>query len=411
MNNLSKKYLLNIGIILLSIISVIVLLEIILRFTHYKDFITKYEEFRYYYVKDRDQGYDIKPNMNKFESNVDQEVYFPIWSNELGCFDKPYKGDKDYILLLGDSFVHGHAPFNDKWGTQIEKILGYRVLKCGVDSYGTKQEFLKARKVIKNIKTSPRLIILGYCLNDVGDDYLFPNLTVIDGYLVPQKELKDIKTGATSSREALEEKFGFFSSNPLIKIKNLIKRESIIGRFLINTVKDQIIGPANNNIYNNIFISFLDFPWIENAWKNNLKNIDLIHSLAMENNAQLLIVIIPTREQVYPFLFDWKAAGLDPDRPNKKITAFIKKEDINYLDLLPLLKQYADERPRKFLSPTEDLYWRYDGHWSIKGEHLVGLLVAKYIIENNLVSTMDKDEKLLLIQKKLNEFQTTSHFQ
>jgi hypothetical protein len=410
MNSIKNK-ILNAGLILVGIVLVIFILEVILRFTHYNILITKYEEFRYYYMADRNKGYDIKPNVGKFQSNVDEEVYFPVWSNALGCFDEPYKGERDYILLLGDSFVHGHAPFADKWGSQLEKLLGYRVLKCGVDSYGIKQEFLKGKEIINMTKTSPRLIIVGYFWPNLDRDYSFPNLTVIDGYLVYQKELKDVKTGETVSRKNLEEKFGLFSTGPLIKIKNFIKRESIIGRLVISAVKDKIMGPSENNIYNNLYISFLDFPWIENAWQNHFKNIKSIQSLAIENGAQLLIVIIPTREQVYPFMFDWKSAGLDPEGPNKKLIAFFNGTGIGYIDLLPLLEKYADQRPRKFLSSSKDLYWRYDGHWSIKGNHLVGLLVAKCILENNLISVTHKDEKLIFINQKLQKFQTANHSQ
>jgi len=410
MNSIKNK-ILNAGLILVSIVLVIFILEVILRFTHYNILIRKYEEFRYYYMADRNKGYDIKPNVGKFQSNVDEEVYFPVWSNALGCFDEPYKGERDYILLLGDSFVHGHAPFADKWGSQLEKLLGYRVLKCGVDSYGIKQEFLKGKEIINMTRTSPRLIILGYLWPNLDRDYSFPNLTVIDGYLVYQKELKDVKTGETVSRKNLEEKFGLFSTGPLIKIKNFIKRESIIGRLVISAVKDKIMGPSENNIYNNVSISFLDFPWIENAWQNHFKNIQSIQSLAIQNGAPLLIVIIPTKEQVYPFLFDWKSAGLDPEGPNKKLIAFFNRTGIGYIDLLPLLKKYADQRPRKFLSPGKDLYWRYDGHWNIKGNHLAGLLVAKCILENNLISVTHKDDKLLLINQQLQEFQAANHSQ
>lgn len=410
-NLLSKDNLIKVGLILTSIIIVFILLEVFLRFTHYNIIISKYEEFRYYYMSDKIKGYDIKPNVNKFQSNVDEEIYFPIWSNELGCSDDAYKGEKNYILLAGDSFVQGHAPFADKWGSQLEKLLGYRVLKCGVDSYGTKQEFLKANGIIKLTKTPPRLIIVGYCLNDLEDDYLFPNMTVIDGYLVHLKELKNVKTGEIISRKHLEQKYGLISSGLLIRIKNFIKRESIIGRLLINAVRNKFMGPSNNSLYNNVFISFLDFPWIEDAWKNHLKNIELIKSLAMKNNAKLLIVIIPTKEQVYPFLFDWKDAGLDPERPNKKLKSFFKRAGITYIDLLPILKEYADQRPRKFLSPSKDLYWRYDGHWSIKGEYLVGLLVAKYILENNVIPIIDKDEKLKLINQNLEQFRAMDSFQ
>src|SRR5450759_3598672 len=159
--NMIKNNLFNSGLIFGSVLIVFLLLEVALRFTHYSFLLSRYEEFRYYYKSDLKKGYDIKPNVDKFQSNVENKIYFPVWSNELGCFDDPYKGEKDYILLVGDSFVHGHAPFADKWGSQLEKLLGHRVLKCGVDGYGTKQEYLKTQEIIGIIKTAPRLIILG----------------------------------------------------------------------------------------------------------------------------------------------------------------------------------------------------------------------------------------------------------
>jgi hypothetical protein len=403
--NVIRRPLINISLIIISLLTIIVLLEIALRFTHYSTILSKNEEFRNYYISDPHKGYDIAANVHKFQSNTDDEIFFKVWSNELGCFDTPYKGDKDYILLIGDSFTHGHAPFADKWGTQMEHLLGYRVLKCGVPAYGTKQETLKAKGIIERVGTSPQLIILGYCLNDLEDDYLFPRYGVVDGYVIISKELVNIKTGETTLRKDLEQKVGLLSSSSLIKIKNFIKRESIIGRLLISSIRDRYVeSPPKKRLYENIFLSFFNFKWMDNVWKEHFRNIQDIESIAAKNNAKLLIVIIPMKEQVYPFLFDWQGAELDREGPNKKVINFFDKEGINYIDLLPLFKEYANQEPRKSLSPSDDFYWRYDGHWSVKGEHLVGLLVAKYVLENNMVTITDKSDKLKGINSKLQEF-------
>jgi hypothetical protein len=37
-----------------------------------------------------------------------------IWSNELGCFDGPYRGENDLILLVGDSSTHSYAGWKGK---------------------------------------------------------------------------------------------------------------------------------------------------------------------------------------------------------------------------------------------------------------------------------------------------------
>ena len=135
-----SRWALNAGLILLSVIVVLALVEIGLRFTPYRYLLTRDRHLRYYYQADLARGFDIVPNVRGKRLSVDNRVEFEIWSNELGCFDEPYHGEKQFILLMGDSFTHSFAPFPDKWGTRIEKLLHYRVLKCGVTGYGTKQE-------------------------------------------------------------------------------------------------------------------------------------------------------------------------------------------------------------------------------------------------------------------------------
>ncbi len=173
-----SRWALHAGLILLSVMAVMVLLETALRFTPYRHLLTRDRHLRYYYQSDLEKGFDIAPNVKGKRMSVDNRVEFEVWSNELGCFDEPYRGEPDYLLLVGDSFTHSYAPFPDKWGTQIEKLLNYRVLKCGVSGYGTKQELLKATEIIARVRHQPRLIIVGYFWNDLSDDYSFPSLTV-----------------------------------------------------------------------------------------------------------------------------------------------------------------------------------------------------------------------------------------
>ena len=48
------------------------------------------------------------------------------------------------------------------------------------------------------------------------------------------------------------------------------------------------------------------------------------------------------------------------------------------------------KQPRPSLNPDQDLYWQHNSHWSIRGEHLVGLLVSRYILEHQLVQVPDR---------------------
>lgn len=180
-----KRAAVNLGLMALSLTWILLALEIVLRFTPYASMIVKDKKIRYYYRADAVKGHDISPNVKKMRTSTDNNSFeYDVWSNELCCFDEPYRGEQDYLLLVGDSFTHQFAPFEDMWGTQIERLLERRVLKCGVTGYGTQQEYQKAQEVIAQTRNNPGLIIVGYCLNDLDNDSWGNNLTVHQGFLV-----------------------------------------------------------------------------------------------------------------------------------------------------------------------------------------------------------------------------------
>jgi hypothetical protein len=402
-----RRWALDAGLILLSIMAVVALLETSLRFTSYRHLLTRDRHLRYYYQADLAKGFDIAPNVQGKRLSVDHRVEFDIWSNELGCFDRPYRGESDYVLLVGDSFTHSYAPFPDKWGTQVEKLLDYRVLKCGVTGYGTKQELLKAASVIAKVRHQPRLIIVGYFWNDLSDDHSFPSLTVIDGFLVDAGKYKDPKTQQLS-KEKLEKQYTFgerwFSgAYPLSfgeKIRYYLDRRLIF----MNLVNDALVRvfPGKKNAFglSNRFLVFQEMPdWAREVWKRHLENLAAFKDLAAANGAKLLVVLIPTNTQVYPFLAPHE--GIDLERPNRVLGQFLQAQGMDYLDLLPLMRTYADPKPRPSLNPDRDLYWQDNSHWSIRGEHLVGLLVSRYILEHQLVPVPDREARLQSIDAKL----------
>ena len=150
--------------------------------------------------------------------------------------------------------------------------------------------------------------------------------------------------------------------------------------------------------------TFADPEAQQKAWRSHLENLKMFQKLAAQYHANLLIVLIPLNIQVYPSLIDW--GGIDPERPNKVLRRFLTQEGIPYIDLLPLFRNYADHKPGKFLDSEKDLYWRANSHFNIRGNHLAGLLVSRYIIENNLVEVKDKQRRLENINHDLKNFQT-----
>jgi hypothetical protein len=401
-----KKWALNAGLILLSVMAVLALLETTLHFTSYRYLLTRDRHLRNYYQFDPVKGFDIKPNVKDKLVSVDQRIEYRLWSNELGCFDEPYRGEKDYILLVGDSFTHSYAPFPDKWGTQVEKLLHCRVLKGGVPGYGTYQELEKAKEIISKIKQKPQLIIVGYFWNDIVNDFWFPDLTVVDGFLVEAAKYKDPKTNQLSE-EKLEKRYTlwdrWFSGAYPLSFGEMVRYYLDQHLIVVNLINDAFVRvfPRNNFVCTkpSKFLAFEDETKNWNIWERHLRNLMAFKDLAALNQANLLVVLIPTNTQVYPFLAEHQ--GIDLERPNQILGQFLKAQGIDYLDLLPLMRTYADQQRRPFLNPDRDLYWRYNSHWSIRGEHLAGFLVSRYILEHRLVEVPDGATRLNNIKEKL----------
>jgi hypothetical protein len=404
-----KKTLLNLGITLASLAAVLMLLEVGLRFTSYRHKLQHSRHIRHYYRADAVRGFDIRPNVGKIRTSVDNPpVEYDIWSNELGCFDAPYRGEKEVILLLGDSFTHSCAPFECKWGTLLEKLLHYRVLKCGVSGYGTRQQLLKAQEIIARTHTSPSLIMVGYFWNDLTDDYSFPSLTVLDDLLVVRDDqYLDHQTGrlkmaVLEKRYTLWDKLSGRYPLGFGKMLNYYLDQHFILANLLNNALQRLFPPKASYTDPLNFIAFSQEPWVRQVWAKHEENLKGFKELAAAQGARLLLVLIPTNTQVYPFLNGDRQ--IDLERPNRILGAFLQKEQIPYLDLLPLFRQYADQTPRKRLSSEQDLYWRANSHWSLKGERLAALLVARYILDHNLVQAPDREAKLKGIAEELKTF-------
>lgn len=424
-----RRAAINIMLSLMAIAVSLVAAEIVLKFTGFRRALLSPSIFRYYRPDDR-KGYDIDVNVPPVihQSN---DVSYKVWSNELGCFDTPYRGEKNYILLLGDSFTWGYAPFEDKFGTVIENKLGMRVLKAGVGGFATRQELLKAEEIIEKVKQRPRLIILGYYIfNDIDDDYCFSHLTVVKGHLLSRCKL-DMATGIKTifSREELEaqiknyERYGLAHA-PTTLLKKVVQRikwwfnkHSILYNYFKNVVVVRSIGekfgaalvPSRTGA-NFVFEEHSKDHWLEKAWGNNITNVIGFKKLAEKYNVPLLIVIIPSKEQVYPFLgSDTGYTEKDWQRPNNRLREVLKNENILFLDLLPIFRSYADLMPRRFLDSKHDLYWKYDNHWNVKGNALAGLAMGQYILKNDLINVVERNQKLSVIEEALEELKNKIH--
>ncbi len=190
----------NIGVIVV----LLVIIEFGLRFT-------RFEMVRNpaannpsnYYVSDATFGVRIKPNfpLSWFEFRGPGHKVF---SNELGCFDKPVRLRKGepYILAIGDSFTWGYNPLEAKWTSIIERRTGIRVLKCGVVGTGTNYQLRHLKHLLANLPHPPQSVVHLYDTTDFNDDFIFPGETVVDGQRIEDYARIRLSDGEHVERDA-----------------------------------------------------------------------------------------------------------------------------------------------------------------------------------------------------------------
>ncbi len=371
-----------------------------------------YPPVRWLNTADLELGFRLTPNFRAVQRG--KEFEHPIWTNEAGCFDDPYiEGEKKEILLLGDSFAHSYAPFDEKWGTGLEKLTGLEVAKCGVSGYGTRQEYLFLRKLRPLFR--PSLVVVAYFAgNDLLEDALGPRFTTVwNGYLVRRCRL-DFRTGEKKcrSREEIERRGRAWTENRLFRARLWFGSHLAAWNFLKG-----LLGSAEGAASGKLVLPYIEqndepngLDWLGAAWEAHLGNLLAIRDYCRENNLSLLVVVVPSAEQVYPERWrrefgslERKLAGeglrLDRLAPNDKIERLCREEGLECLDLLPDFERRA-HRERSVLT-ARDLYYNFDPHWNVRGNGLAALLAARRVLEMDLVRTAGKREKLEEIDRRL----------
>lgn len=374
MKRINSVWIGSVALLLGSLVTTILLLEGVLRFTQFQRLIATVRVPRFYYRPDLGRGFDIAPNFPTSTISFAGMTY-PIWSNELGCFDRSYQGERPSIYLAGDSFTWGFAPYEAKWGTRLEVFTGVRTLKCGVGGYGTKQELLKAQEILTRVP-APRLVLLAYFReNDPEDDFSFPNKLVYDGYLLKKPE-GDTKRSFEEMQSRLPDLYTYGSrycmqtrpAHPALqRVKCLLTRHSITYLLLKNGIKQWIsvdhlqkVGVVNAPVVDSVPLTTTDT-------QAHLQHLREMQEFAKSKGSDFLVVLVPPMQDV-------QISPGTPD-PEQALKEYLVTARIPYLDLREDFQR---------VDPTaRSLYWEGDPHWNVRGNQLASLLIGRAVLDRS----------------------------
>ena len=337
---------------------------------------------RNYHIANSQMGFDIAPNQPATDFVMpDQTV--AIFSNELGCMDHhtlaQLQQAPSYEYITGDSFTWGYADYVSKYPTVYEALTDKMVVKCAITHSGQAHQFAKFQRIVKSIGHYPRRVIVGYFLNDVINDHLYPHTTVIEGFQVDRmrvdasyqivlRDLSEIRKTILQNRDgiypsSIDHFFAWIAAHSLSfnllrfgknQAAAWINHQGLASS--INVVPAQVLG--NQSIYRlSDHVSF-DQPYLtQKITEANRQAIALWVRDAKIHSYELIFLLIPSKGEY----------AQTPTYPG--LQTYLQDQRVRYIDLAKAFGKTGES--------AEKFYWQHDGHWNNEGNVFVGNYLAK----------------------------------
>lgn len=294
------------------------------------------------------------------------------------------------IAILGDSFLQAIQVDNeDDFESVLEKKLTAsgtptEALNFGIRGMGTTQEYLTLKHYA--LTYDPDLIIIAaFLFNDIEDNSLPLRSATIRPYIVFENGVERI---VPPQDPTYKFPFSFFRDN-FHTYRWFVNRYYDVRKVIAAKLR------KNNNKYiqSDAVLPFFDIyseqsqtsnEWKE-AWHITKEMYRRIKAMADERDIPLLVVLIPTRYELYPD--DWVSA-LEQRReqfpkavdapynlslPRKKGAEIFMELSIPYVDLYDELQKHA--------SRGEKLYMPVDGHFNVHGHEVVADILREAVMK------------------------------
>ncbi len=342
-----------------------------------------------YYIKHPERGFDIAPNSKPVLAALPDEIApYPVWGNNIGCFDKNISNQSKYSIYLGgDSITWGYSPLEKKFGTILENQLGVDVASCGVSHTGQIHQFQKFKEVSQKLGYFPETVFVNVVSNDIDNDFSHPHSTIIQGYQVNNVKINKIDNSLVIKKIDSD----FLNSKLLDQISR--KTSSPIGRW----------DPRKYSATSVLFYKSVYLPLRIHNWKTSQsKSFDVyevatsmaedgdigypINSFVAKNNRKVIkewiqhavdneykLIFVDTQTQFFNYQSELFISKV---KDRQYFCDFIKKQGsecfsfVNYLDSIGIKN-------------WDDIKWKKDGHLNFKGNQLFANFLSKIYKEIN----------------------------
>jgi lysophospholipase L1-like esterase len=333
------------------------------------------------FQSDEAAGYRLRSNVSVPYRSSEANVTFHTGEDPgMRIVPAPATSTNRTALVLGDSFTFGmNVQDGEAFPARMVDAIGkaggpkWRVLNGGVFGYGTDNEAAWLDE--HGWAQKPSIVLVAFFVgNDVKDVMLGITKTVAtdDGRLV----------AAGVSKQAMDRGAEDESNTPAKSsgVRGWLESNShafLFARSLwYNTLGKGTSKPGKLTIFDAASFYKKDVPpEIESGWQKTLGILEKMEADSKARGAQLVLVAIPAREQVYPRSWeDVKAqfaldeSGFDLSLPQQKLSEFAVAKGLPYIDLLPDFKAKNSD---------PNLYFHIDRHWTAAGHDLAAQTIVR----------------------------------
>ena len=256
------------------------------------------------------------------------------------------------ILAVGDSFTWGASSdigssFVDILESDINKVHPGFVWNTGMPATGTNHALFTAKKYL-SIQRSNYVVLGFYTGNDFGDNLVPFDRLVFNKLASCYNQYdynKDLKPFKISNKEAYQKATGSYPMEDLNFIQKILIRSRFRSFIIDNMEKltNRLSGKKAKAAEQEYTIT-----------KDYLKQLN---DYVKENNAELIVLIIPAAEDV-------------------------KKKEDHYLNAIRIMNELSLQYVDPLSQFTEDDYLKIDGgHWKNRAHTLAGHMLSKYLLD------------------------------
>ncbi|PJF40010.1 MAG: hypothetical protein CUN55_13270 [Phototrophicales bacterium] len=324
------------------------------------------------FLADRNYQARLEPNLQDFPVRW-KDARFRFTTRELweghpvGLRTDEIRWPLD-LAAFGDSFTFCWTDVEDCWVQKLQNDYGYSVLNAGQPGTGSGGQLQLMKEILEPIQAP--LVIWQWYGNDLQDDYVLATF---------RGETTELP-GPPGPIPAVEPK-GFERYSALYFMLQLyILNPPQVQKPYLEYIDVEIQGRKVSFATDEYTHSFsLSWPSVAYGWERHVQHHEEAAALVDELGAELLLVLIPTKEEAFQaYLDDYRPEFFEEAAEGRKaMIALCEERKWHCIDMLPIFQEAIHD--------GETVYYAGDFHLNASGNAIVAQVVHDYIVEHNLI--------------------------